>query len=279
MTVDAIPALLAHLGIKHVSVGCHSAGTVYALDFIWHHPELLHPERPYLAVAGPWIPPSQTGVISMRVVQSLPAAVINSTPAMSRFISNSITPAIGAGTSAISSLFSFASSKPAAPAPPAQDDGDGSTASVETDAKREVRWRPILIEKAHSGNMQGMGEDAVLMMQKAPGVAGDALAAGWGDWGDYEAYVPRLAEALQKAGRKLEVDVFYAETDGMVGDYGDQGTTWFDSCWRKEQCGDVITYESTCVEGVDHDRVWHIKYGVPDRVFGKIGRKPAKASL
>lgn len=259
----AIPALLAHLHIKHVSVGCHSAGTVYALDFILHHPSFLHPQRPYLAIAGPWIPPAQSGVISMRIAQSLPAAVIGRSETLARFMKSTVNPALGAGASAVSSLVgvvarTIGASSSVAPA-----------SALETDGEREMRLRPSLMSKAYSENLQGMGVDAVLMMHKGS----DDAAAGWSDWGGYEAYVPRLVEALRAAGRTLTVDAFHAENDSMVGDYGEQGPTWFDSCWAADRCGDgVIAYNAAEVEGADHDLVWSIKLGVPEKVFSKMSR-------
>ncbi|KAM3469081.1 hypothetical protein MY5147_007346 [Beauveria neobassiana] len=226
--VVVIPALLTHLNIKHVSVGCHSAGTVYALDFILHHPEFLHPERPYLAIAGPWILPTQSGVISMRIAQSLPAAVIGRSENLARFMRTAVNPALGAGASAVSSLFG-------------------------------VVARSIGVVGADGGDGDGDG------------------VAGWSNWGDYEAYVPRLVEALRALGRKLTVDAFHAETDSMVGDYGDQGPTWFDACWAADRCGDgTIVYSASCVDDADHDLVWSIKFGVPEKVFSKISAAEKK---
>lgn len=267
----AIPALLKHLSIKHVSVGCHSAGTVYALDFVLHHPELLHPERPHLAIAGPWIPPAQSGVMSMRLTQRLPGAVIGRSEALARFMQSTVNPAIGASVSAVSSILGVVArsvgTAAAAPPPPASD-------GAETDGEMEMRLRPTLLSKAYSENLQGMGTDAVLMMHKVPDASTGGLVAGWSDWGDYRAYVPRLVEALRAAGRRLTVDVFHAETDSMVGDFGEQGPTWFDACWAADRCGDgVVTYSASCVDEADHDLVWSIKFGVPEKVFTKIGRR------
>ncbi len=255
------------MNIKHVSVGCHSAGTVYAFDFILHHPEFLHPERPYLAIGGPWIPPAQSGVISMLLAKSLPAAVIGKSETLARFMKSTVNPVLGAGTSAVSGLFGVVA-RSIGVARAAEPDGP------ETDGAMELRLRPTLLSKAYSENLQGMGADAVLMMHKVP----DAdRVAGWSDWGDYHAYVPRLVEALRASGRKLTVDAFHAETDSMVGDYGEQGPTWFDACWAKDRCGDgVITYSASCVDGADHDLVWSIKNGVPEKVFTKIGRTDEK---
>ncbi|KAH8590521.1 hypothetical protein B0O99DRAFT_598989 [Bisporella sp. PMI_857] len=40
---EVIPALLNHLGTKHVSIGCNGGGAVISLDFAVHNPQFLHP--------------------------------------------------------------------------------------------------------------------------------------------------------------------------------------------------------------------------------------------
>lgn len=46
--VELVPLLLAHLGIKHVVLGSHSAGTLYLLNTLAHHRHILHPEHPLI---------------------------------------------------------------------------------------------------------------------------------------------------------------------------------------------------------------------------------------
>ncbi|OHW94834.1 interferon-induced GTP-binding protein mx2 [Colletotrichum incanum] len=49
--LEIVPALLRHLGIRHVSVASHSAGTIYALNTLLYLRRILSPTRP-AAVSG-----------------------------------------------------------------------------------------------------------------------------------------------------------------------------------------------------------------------------------
>ena len=50
--VKLVPHLLAHLAIDHVALLSHSSGTIYLLNTLYHCREILHPERPYIALLG-----------------------------------------------------------------------------------------------------------------------------------------------------------------------------------------------------------------------------------
>lgn len=47
-----MPFLLAHLDIKHVALVSHSAGTIYLLNTLHHHRDILHPDQPFVALLG-----------------------------------------------------------------------------------------------------------------------------------------------------------------------------------------------------------------------------------
>ena len=50
--LETVPALLNHLGIKHVSLLSHSAGTMYCLNTIYYLRDILRPEHSYVAMLG-----------------------------------------------------------------------------------------------------------------------------------------------------------------------------------------------------------------------------------
>lgn len=50
--VELVPRLLQHLGIRHVSLVSHSAGTMYLFNTLHHCRDVLHPERPFVALLG-----------------------------------------------------------------------------------------------------------------------------------------------------------------------------------------------------------------------------------
>ncbi|KAK1989625.1 hypothetical protein LX36DRAFT_14506 [Colletotrichum falcatum] len=80
--LETVPALLAHLGVRRVSVAAHSGGTVYALNTLLSLRHLLGgggeaaAGRPYVALVAPWIHPSRSGVALMRAAAALPDAVL-----------------------------------------------------------------------------------------------------------------------------------------------------------------------------------------------------------
>ena len=48
--LEAVPALLKNLNVQHVSLLCHSAGTIYGLNTLYYLRDILDPERPYVAL-------------------------------------------------------------------------------------------------------------------------------------------------------------------------------------------------------------------------------------
>lgn len=55
--LETIPALLKHLGVEHVSLLSHSAGTLYALNAMYYLRDILYPEHPYVALIGKCLTP------------------------------------------------------------------------------------------------------------------------------------------------------------------------------------------------------------------------------
>lgn len=53
--VKLVPRLLAHLAVDHVVLLSHSSGTIYLLNTLYHCREVLHPERPYVALLGTFL--------------------------------------------------------------------------------------------------------------------------------------------------------------------------------------------------------------------------------
>jgi hypothetical protein len=153
--------------------------------------------------------------------------------------------------------------------------------------EEKIIW-PALMRRVYDEGVAGLGEDAVLFLQKAQGAeAGSgtgngAGSPGWGDWGDYDALVARLREVLRREGRRLRVRVYYAEKDVVVRDGGteSEGAKWFDKCWtgvggsgdgEGDANGDVVEYRSRTAQGADHDHVWDLRWGVVQEVFGEVG--------
>lgn len=249
---EAIPALLKHLAIPRVSVACSSGGTLYALDLLVHHPEILHPDRPYLAIAGPWILPVHTGSTVSSILQALPSFLISGSDRLASFVNVHLGPPLG-----VSFGLSQALVHKITPWSTNSDTGlDREGARLE-----EELWSK-LIEKIYSQSMEGLSADALLLLQKVDGMAG------WSDWGDYDVLIPRFAETLRSAGKRLTVDIFYAESDYMIGDGRCKGSLWFDQLWEAQ--ADVIDHHSEVVKGADHDRVLNLRWGAMQKVLDRV---------
>ena len=50
--VEIVPRLLAHLGIQHVTLASHSAGTMYLLNTLWSCRDILDPHHPRVTLLG-----------------------------------------------------------------------------------------------------------------------------------------------------------------------------------------------------------------------------------
>jgi pimeloyl-ACP methyl ester carboxylesterase len=256
---EAILALLQHLDIKYVSIGCHSGGTISALDMLLHHPEILPPDKPgYIAIGSPWILPAHSGSTMMSIVECLPSGVISQTDKLARLINNHVGPMVG-----VSVGMSYAIVARLLPSPPPDGVEEDSRPPQRSSTLEERLW-PEIIQRIYDSNIKGISNDAVLFLQK-----GCFSQSGWGDWGDYDKLIPRLGRMLRESGRNLRVDVFHAEKDSLVGDAGSKGSQWFDNCWQAGN-EDVIDYRSTTVVGADHDGIWSLKWSAVETVFESI---------
>lgn len=50
--IELVPRLLAHLQIEHVTLAAHSAGTIFLLNTLARCRNILHPDRPLVALIG-----------------------------------------------------------------------------------------------------------------------------------------------------------------------------------------------------------------------------------
>lgn len=256
---EVIIELLRHLGIQHVFLACHSGGTVYALDMLVHHPEILHPDMPYLAIGGPWILPSHTGSRLLSLARSLPVQVLGQTDTFVKLINNHIGPMIGTSLGLSTGLAAKLGSNTAG-----HDRTAANTSNQEADFEERI-WDKVM-ERIYEEGVQGLSPEAILLLQKVDG------ADGWGDWRDYDTLVPRLVEALRSTGSTLNVVVFYAEKDLLIGDGDSKGPLWFDRCWDAPDQRDTINYYREIIRGSDHNGIWNLGCGTVQQVFAQIDR-------
>lgn len=249
MSAEIVIALLAKLGIQHVSLAAHSAGTVYALDMLLHHPGILSPSRPYLALGAPWLLPKHTSSTAMAMIQRLPNSALGNTHRLMKLMNQ-----LG-GSSIGSSLASASSSMPSRTAP--------ETAEADDEVQFIQKTWPAVLNKMYTEGTEGVSAEALLLLHKV------GNGSGWDDWGDYDSLIPRLVQNLRAANRRLRLEIYYAEKDWMIGDAGSQGPTWFDGCWTT-QAAAVVDHHSSVVAGADHDSIWDSQWDATRTLFESI---------
>lgn len=247
LPLEAIPALLTHLHIPHVTLASHSAGTLFVLDFALHHPYLLSPSQPYIALAGPWVHPSHSGMRVWSLASALPRSLVAQTDKLARLANTTLSPVMGVSGALASSVVQLWSQ----PSEAAGREG--------ADVAFEEGMRERGAEFVFKGSTKGIGQEVQVLLRN--GVEKE----GWADWGDFDALAPRLAEAVRSAGgARLRVDVYFAQKDHMIGDAGSKGPKWFEACWKDV---DGVDFRSETVMGSDHDGVWDLRWDVMERVF------------
>lgn len=230
-----------------------------------HHPELLHPEHPYLAIGAPWAHPTNTGVTHMRIASVLPRMAIGSVDKIATFFMNA-QPVLGPTVGFISGLGQYVSGVPSGAGPVNPDDDAAIRFEAEVHEK--------LFARIHEDGLAGTSDEALLLMKRV-----DDGSVGWGTWGNFDVLLPQLSDALRSARRKLKVRVFFAEKDFLIGDAGTAGPRWLEETFQKETRVEdaVISYSSSVVKGTDHDTAWENRFGVPQSVFRDISRKDDRA--
>ncbi|TDZ13230.1 hypothetical protein C8035_v006734 [Colletotrichum spinosum] len=249
-----VPALLAHLGVRRLAgVVAHSGGAVYALNVLLHLRHLLRPTRPYAALLAPWVHPRRSGVSVMALAAGLPEGVVAGFDKVAGFMVGSLGPVVGFSemtSGVVSGWFS----------------GGGKKKKEEYEGEMvrfEEGLQDPLVARVYAEDVSGLGQEAVLLLKK-----GACAAGAWGGWEDHDEYVARLAEEVRREGERLRVDVFFAESDGMIGTGAGPG--WFSECWGEERRGDGIAYRSCVVPGTDHDSIVGLKFGVHERIFRAV---------
>ncbi|KAK5135072.1 hypothetical protein LTR08_005597 [Meristemomyces frigidus] len=265
--LETVPALLKALNVKHVSLASHSAGTIYALNTIYHLRDILDPQRPYLAMVAPYVHHSHSQAMLMKVVSKIPVSVMGAWAPLAKFVSTRITPTASWSGGIVSSTATLFQGQP----------GTSETGKLTFGEKYGVSEEiGKCIDKLHDKWMfaesNSAGNDEALLCIKKPGTE-------WGVCDDYEEYVLLLVErekqrlSARDDSAKLKIDVFFAESDLMIGTGGQR---YFVQCWKQDGVVDTIDFRSRVLPGTDHDTaVMDLGIGAMKTVFEHI-RGPAQ---
>jgi pimeloyl-ACP methyl ester carboxylesterase len=256
--LDIVPALLNHLDIKYIGLASHSAGTMYILSTVMHLRHLLHPDKPYIALFGPWVPPQYSGRWAMRALQAFPSPLISSWDDLAMFVHRYIGPFAGVCKSGFC-LAKQMSVATAATFKKKREPAIMSQEEIEDYHRFQVLCavQHLITKYIFSENIEGSNDEALLCLEK-----------GKTNWNG-------LAEALQKIAssegvtanttsgdrRKLRIQVFYAENDEMI---GKGGAIYLDSCLKLATQGGAVQCDRFELEGTEHNSVLHCDFGGPD---------------
>ncbi|KAI9687397.1 MAG: hypothetical protein M1820_010466 [Bogoriella megaspora] len=248
--LETVPALLKALGIEHVSLMTHSAGTLFTLNTLYHIRHMLDPQRPFAAFMVPWVHGSNSDVMLPYIAAKLPSKMIGSFDGLHRFIQLKINPTLGWSGGIINSVTDIVQN------PPAESNMEPSDAAekygVDEDTAKslsKLMQRYMLAEETSATN-----EELLLCLQKAG-------ATTWGIAEDYEKCMRELAtrererieDSPESQHAKLHIRAYFASSDIMIGK--SKGPAYFEQCWRQEGMSDVVDFESTIVPDTNHDTV------------------------
>jgi len=261
--LETVPALLKALHVQHVSIVSHSAGTIYALNTMYSLPEILDPERPYVALLAPWVHNEHSKATLMTLASTLPAGLIGSFDKVIRFMNARVAPVTmwsGDIISSVAQSFKTSPSDSASGEPTAAEKYGMGQEVGEIIEKLQFKW--FLAEST-----QAVNEDALLCLKKS----------GTGCWGaceDYEEYARLLTKqreqrhSLDTSGAKLTVDVFFSESDIMIGKGGQR---YFERIWEQDGVADTIDVNTAVMAGTNHDTViLDLKKGALKTAFERI---------
>ena len=270
--LDMVPALLEHIGIKHIHLASHSAGTIFVFSTILHLRHLLHPVQPYIALFGPWVPPSITGKWTMATVGKLPDSWIGKWHHVARFMNSSVAPVITASGMAITkasrgSITSMSESK-----------------AIATDASHsdheEKLWQKasesVITHYIFSEEIEGSSHEALLCLQKSH--------VKWGTWHTMDNAIYRIAAnekvchdiCKDQEGQRLRIRIFFAEDDEMVGKAGQE---YLENCFANVKDKEYLDFHSEVVPGTDHNEVLTVSRGAIEKAMNEIGSDPHEEAI
>ena len=269
--LDLVPALMKHLGIKHVHLAAHSAGTIYVLNTALHQRHLLYPHHASVALFGPWVHPSKSGHVGLSVVGMLPALAIGTWHHWATLAHNNIAPVFKALDISVTKRLTDTSDQIEV-----VDDTDGNSTPEHTaEVARRRALETVLTSYIYAENMEGAGQEALLCLRKGN--------VDWGGWKHIEEALLQIAEAERKNSqakregeRNLTFRTYFAEADEMIGKKGSQ---WLKSCFTKADVASVIDFDSQVVPNSDHNDVLAIEHGAVENMVSQLGCSPDRRNV
>jgi Alpha/beta hydrolase family len=264
--LDMVPAILDHVGVKHVHLAAHSAGTIFLLNTLLHQRHLLHPTRPFAAFFGPWVHPSRSGKWGLSAVGLLPELAIGTWHYWAKLINQNIAPVLTASGVSVTKV-SRSSFNGLSGAKVTEDStiGDGT----------ETAWRKaseaVITNYVFAENVEGASQEALFCLRKG--------STTWGEWRDIDEAVLRIAENERarhassgiEDDEHLKIQIFFAENDEMIGTGGQR---WLKSCFTQDGVEPWVEMESEVVAGTDHNDVLALQNGAMEKMIRTVAQQP-----
>ena len=262
--LEMVPALLQKLNVKHVSLLCHSAGTLYGLNTLYYLRDILDPERPFVALICPWVHNEHSEAMLTNLASRIPTSMFNSWHSIVGFINQKIAPSVswsGGVVSSVSGIFSSDSSS----------SSDDNLVEKYGTAPKVAKEIERLVGKYffEGEDVTGANEEAKLCLKKkGPGA--------WMICEDYQAHVESLTQQEKERVRsgserpRLKVHAYFAESDVMIGKGGQK---YFEQLWSQDGVSESIEYQSHELPGTNHDSVLiDHKKGALKTIFEEVKR-------
>lgn len=253
-SLEVVVALLADLGIPHIALVAHSAGTIYALNLIAHHPNLLHPSHPTLTLFSPWVHQSISGNLSLKAAAALPNITLSYWNNLVGGIITKGAPALDHTSGVLTSVANLFNRR-------------GRDVSDASKLRREALERKC--EERHGFGLDLKNElisttTALAWKQSTAGGNDEArlclkscTGTGWDRCEVYPTFVQDLklewAQRAQSRGQKLRIRIAFGEgEDDMI---CWKGMEYLEYCFAQEKVGEGVEVEFGVQAGADHDTI------------------------
>lgn len=247
--LEIVPELLKHLGIKHVHLMAHSAGTMYLLNTLQAlRGSVLGGKETYVGLMTPWVSNEHSKKIMWNLASKLGDSMLDNWAGIVKFVNTRIAPSMSWSGGAISSVAGMFQSAPAEAN--AGEDGTaklyGTTKEVAKELER-LQGKFFFAEDTTAGS-----EDAKLCLK----MGGTNIWGACDDYMEFTRILVKQEEERLKADANstgLKMRVFFAESDVMI---GKSGQTYFEQCWSQDGVPGPIDYKSEELPGTDHETVF-----------------------
>ncbi|KAJ5762183.1 uncharacterized protein N7511_005565 [Penicillium nucicola] len=269
--VELVPRLLAHLGIQHVALASHSAGTMYLLNTLYHCRDFLYPSNPVVNMLAPWVDPAHSLKTSMQMLQYIPNKAFDLWHRIPKFFMLQAAPAFASSGAVVKKVTNAISSNDTTSHDNSRQEKQRRHIEEVYGLSRDVQAEldNLMHKYMFEEETVGANSEALQCLRKEP-------TNTWGKCEDYEVFVRdfvKLERGRDGKATPLKIQAYFAESDVMI---GKKGQIYFEERWcgTDEEYKDVVEFASTTISGTDHDtlalsvEVWEPIFKELIRVLG-----------